>query len=306
MKKQENNDNLFNKLAAAEDAFFSSQFFSPVLRGKPVRLKIAGVVVNLTVSKPKNFEGWGVFRPLNYKEATFVRAPNMREKQEYYKLFPLLRLILCRRDTKWYGIPASLSDTRFTIVGLAPIELAEEVQMFDTIKVRFDGANLWYEQLDERANPRTAIYLRECLNKLVEPDKLEFPGLTAEERNAYAVAYVPALQADMEAKRNKDEEKIKAALERAGAKYASYVERKDTFTVEYTVDGEQHRTVVKKNNLAVESAGICLSGGDTNFDLQSLVGVIREGRRRRLIVRVGLNREYGDTDYYNPEDDDYD
>ncbi|GAH27134.1 unnamed protein product, partial [marine sediment metagenome] len=35
----------------------------------------------------------------------------------------------------------------------------------------------------------------------------------------------------------------------------------------------------------VISAGICLSGEDRKFDLQSLTGVIKEGQDRELIYR---------------------
>lgn len=288
MKKE---NDLFNKLAAAENDFFNSQLFSPVLKGKPIRVRIAGILVTLQVVKPKNFEGWGVFSPADYKTAKFVRAPNMAEKEQYFRLFPALRLILCRNfDNQWAGIPANQGDTRFKIQGVVPVQLVDEVQMFDTVKVRFDGANIWFEQIDSRSNPRTAIYLRESLVKLLEPKKLELTGLTQEERDAYQIGYAPALAADVEAKRDKNEDRIKDALNRAGAKYQSYIERKDTYTIEYTVDGTKHRSVVKKDTLAVESAGICLAGTDRNFDLQSLVGVIRQGQRGHRIVRVGDNR----------------
>lgn len=289
MKKKPNND-VFDKLAAAETEFFASQLFSPVLRGKPIRVRIAGILTTLEVVKPKNFEGWGVFAPANYKTAKFVREPNMAEKEQYFRLFPSLKLILCRNNKGWQGIPAHQADTRFKIAGLVPIQLVTEVQMFDTVKVRFDGTNVWFEQIDSRSNPKTAVYLRECLQKLLEPKQLELPGLTLEERDAYLMAYGPALAADAELRRDKNEDRIKEALKRAGANYQSYIERADTFTIEYTVDGNKHRTVVKKENLAVESAGICLAGTDRNFDLQSLVGVIRQGHNRHLIVRVGDNR----------------
>lgn len=297
----------FEKLAAAEDAFFTSQFFSPVLKNSPIRVRIAGVVVTLKVTQPKDYFGWGVFSAINFKTAKFVRDPNLREKEEYFKLFPKLRLILCRKDdNNWFGIPASQSDGRFKITGTVPIQLATEVQLFDIVQACFDGTNVWFEQIDSRHSPKTSVYLRENLAKLVEVAKLDVSGLTIEEKDAYALALHIAVEADAEAKRDKQEERIKTALHRVGAKYKSYIERGDTYTIEFTVNNRTHRSVVKKDNLAVESAGICLAGTDRNFDLQSLVGVIKEGYRNGRIVPVGLNREYGDPGYYTGADEDDD
>lgn len=305
MKKDKSE--LFNKFANAENEFFTSQLFSPVLRGKPIRVRISGVLATLAVVQPKNFEGWGVFAPVTYKTAKFVREPNMTEKQQYFRLFPPLRLILCRNmNNQWLGIPAHQADTRFKIQGLVPIQLISEVQMFDTIKARFDGTHVWFEQIDPRTDLRKPQYLRDQLIKLTDPKTIDLSGLTQEEKDAYLIAYGPALEADIEAKRDKNEDRIKDALKRAGAKYQSYIERGNTYTIEYFVGTERHRSVVKKDNLAVESAGICLAGTDKNFDLQSLVGVIRQGQREHRIVPVGLNRDYGDPNYYDREDDDYD
>jgi hypothetical protein len=280
----------FQKLVEAETKFFASQFLCPVLKGQSVTVRIAGVVMRFAVT-PKTFEGWGVFQPKDHKHARKVREANMQERQQYLDLFPALRLILCRKEgDQWLGIPAQQNDPRFCIKGLVPVRLGEELVLFDMIRTRFDGTNCWFETVDPKHSARHALYLREQLNQLTEPDKLELPGLTVEERDAYLMAYGPAIAADIESKKDQQEERIKAALGVAGATYQSYIERGNTYTVEYLVNNERHRSVVSKETLAVESAGICLSGGDHQFDLTSLVSVIAEGQRRHHIVRVGDNR----------------
>jgi hypothetical protein len=280
---------LFDKLAAEETAFFSSRFFSPVLKGNPVRVRIVGIIVALQITKPKNFQGWGVFEPTSHKEAKFIRDPNLKEKQEYFKLFPGLRLILCRHtDNDWFGIPARKADTRFHISGTVPVFLTEETQMFDTVIVRFDGNVCWFEQVDPKSNPKVAPYLRESLNTLLEPDKVDLLGISQEERDAYFMAYGPAVESSAEAKKSREEKKIRNALERAGASYQSHIERDKTYTIEYIVDGDRHRSVIDKSTLRVESSGICLSGGDRNFDLQSLVGVLIEAKHYGKIVRTNI------------------
>lgn len=284
--------NSFRRLAQAEDEFFKTQFISPVLRGWPIRIRIAGVVVSLKVTQwiAGYDTGWRVLQPISFDQARVVRDASMSERQSYLKLFPSLHLILCRRiDDRWYGIPANQADTRFKIAGLVPIQLVEEVQLFQHVLAAFDGQTCWYDQVDQSRPPAPAKYLRESLQQLVEPVDLGWAGLTQEEKDAYLMAYGPRLEADVESKRDKQEERLKAAIERAGGSYQSYIERGNTFTVEYRMGGEVHRSVVDKDTLGVQSAGICLSGTDAMYDLQSLCGVIAEGIRRRRIVRVGNN-----------------
>ena len=91
----------------------------------------------------------------------------------------------------------------------------------------------------------------------------------------------------MEAQRDRAEERIRAALLHAGAALRDYQDRGDVFRVTYEVDGRRHVSVVDRNDLSVQAAGICLSGEDRRFDLQSLVGVLREASETGQITQVG-------------------
>lgn len=279
-------NDLFAKLEEQEKKFFESEFFSPVLRGQEIRVRISNVDLNLKVH-PQNFSGWGIFKSEDQKTARFVREPSMRQKSEYLKLYPVLHFVVCRQGSNIVrGIPSNKSDTRFSIQGQVPINFPEEVRLFDTIDVRFDGVNMWYDKPSAFRNTRVASLLRDSLSEEVQPEDVSVDGVSAEERIAYAIAY----DFEIESKRDRKEERLKASLQRGGAVLRSYVERGDTYTVEFSVGSERHRSVVNSETLRVQSAGICLEGGDSDFDLQSLVGVIREGQNRHLIYRVGINR----------------
>lgn len=291
MAKQNRKFNaLFDKLAAQEQAFYDGEFLSPVLRGHPVRVRISNIVLPIRIVRPRDYQGWGVFRPIDIKTARHVRDANMGEKQKYLDLFPTLRLVIVQRgDEGVFGIPANASSKRFQITGVVPVRLPQEVQLFETVVTRFDGENCWYDRTDASANLRNAAILRDALTAMTDVEKVTSSGMTLEEKQAYTTAFIR----ELENRKDRNEERIKDVLARAGAQYRSYVERGDVYTVEYMVEGESHTSTVDKKTLGVQSAGICLSGGDRAFDLQSLVGVIREGIRRRAIHRVALGRDYG-------------
>jgi hypothetical protein len=69
-----------DRLAAAEERAFASEFLAPVIAGGAVRLRIAGVVCQLRVT-PADFEGWGVFRPNSPVTAEFVRPARLAERR---------------------------------------------------------------------------------------------------------------------------------------------------------------------------------------------------------------------------------
>lgn len=283
-------DDLLNRLEAEEQRFFSQEFLAPMIRGGRVQVRIAGILCRLRV-RPAKFTGWGIFRATSATDARLVRPASLAERQGYLNLFPLVRVILCQKaGYQWLAVPAHQADRRFQFRGLVPVQLVEDEQLFEIVETRFDGGACWFDRPDERRDPAASAYLRQALQAMTDPKDLNRPGLTAEERAAYAVSYL----ARLEDQRDRTEDRLRQALAHAGAEFSSYLERDDCYRVEYTVDGERHISVLNKDNLDVQVAGICLAGTDRQFDLQSLVGVIREARDGGEIVRVGeqgLNEE---------------
>lgn len=272
-----------DRLAAAEEKFRKEDFLAPVAQGTEVQVRIAGIVCRLRV-EPAEFSGWGVFRAVSPSVARLQRLARLAERQRYLELFPQIRLVvLTMIDGRCLAINAHQGDRRFRLMGPVPIMLAEEVQMFDTVNSRFDGTQFWFEGLNALRDPGIAAYLRESLPRMVAPAALARPGISAEERLAYATHYRLKLAEQQaaevalrEALRDRTEERLRDALAHAGADLADYRELADSYQVRYYVDGHQHMSVVGKRDLTVQSAGICLSDEDAHFDLASLVGVLRE------------------------------
>ena len=72
-----------------------------------------------------------------------------------------------------------------------------------------------------------------------------------------------------------DKRRLERALNMGGGELQNFRARDDYWVVEWTSGtGERHSSAIAKNDLTVMSSGICLSGLDKNFDLQSLVGVV--------------------------------
>ncbi|HEX4588382.1 MAG TPA: hypothetical protein VH120_00515 [Gemmataceae bacterium] len=286
------------RLAAAEERFLASEFLAPVARGGRVQVRIAGVI-NLLRIRPAEFEGWGIFRPASHAEAALVRPASLAERSRYLELFPLVRLILAGKcDGHWLALPAHQADTRFRIDGRIPVRLVDEGRLFEVVEARFDGTQFWYAGPDSRWDPATAQYLREELERLTPPERLRRSGLTAAERAAYSMNYWPRFGQSEEGRRTREERRLRGALSHAGAELVEYIERPDVYSVTYMVDGQRHVSAVSKNDLSIQVAGICLNGEDRAFDLQSLVGVIREAAGGGELVRVGDENHGMPEDHY--------
>jgi hypothetical protein len=284
---------LLDKPEGAERDFVGSEFVAPILGSNRVSVRIAGLVCQLEVTgeRPGPFSGWGVLRALSTSQAAFVRAATQAERAAYLQLFPAVRLILAARDgPSWLAVPAHRGDGRFQIAGPVALALPEEgLELFETIIARFDGRLFWHERRDPARNPALAAYLREQLQEVDEKglppaaEALHKRGLTREEREAYGLVRAALAEALVD----KVEQRLSAALAHAGATFRAYVERGEAYVVEYEVDGRRHVSTVRPDDLTVMTAGICLAGQDRRFDLQSLVGVLREAEQGRRLVWVG-------------------
>lgn len=285
---------LLNKMEAAEDAFLETEFLAPVLPNGQVRVRIEGVVCTLRVEGEAE-AGWAILKPLAMDRARVVGKPSLRQRRQFLGLFPAVHLLLvARKGSRWLALPAHRGDKRFKFSGAVPVHFVDGAEPFQQIIARFDGAHFWFEAIDRRRSAAIAAYLRKALADETKPEALQKRTLTAEERDAYQVAH----EAIEEAQRDQTKERLVDALAHAGAELASYIERKDAYAVSYTVDGRTYRSTIDKENLSVLVAGICLSGQDRRFDLQSLVGVLREGQGRRRMVHIGDDGDIDEESYW--------
>lgn len=292
MKKRPNILGSLDRLARAEERFLDSQFLAPVTPGGTVQVRIAGVRCRLRI-EPRDFCGWGLFRPDSHTTARLLREAQLAERRRYLELFPALPMVLCeRRRRSWLALPAT-HDGRFAIDGAVHVLLPEEVDPFDTIITRFDGGSFWYDRTDPRADPGIAGYLRQSLSAMVAPESLERSSLSVQQRMAYAFVYRRHLDRQQLTDEQRAERRLRDALAHAGAELREFSQRQDVYRVTYDVDGRRHVSVVRKDSLTVQSAGVCLSGQDQVFDLSSLVGVLREGRNTGHLLVTGI---YEDED----------
>lgn len=273
---------LLRRMTQEEQSFLESTFVAPVLKGAGVQVRVAGIVWKFQVT-PRDFEGWALLKPETTRAARVVGAARLGQVRDYLRLFPALSLVLTeKRADGWWALAAEGSDSRFHIDGLVPVLLPGEVQVFDTVRARWDGSRFFVEGRNPRRSPSIAAYLREALQEGRKAEDLRKATLTPQER----LAYEWQLLLREEERRDTTEERLKAAVDHASGKFRGFVERKDAYAVTFTVDGEPHTATVRKDDLSVMLAGICLSGEDQKFDLASLVGVIREGQRG-YVTRVG-------------------
>lgn len=272
--------NLIETFAEQEARLLQTTFLAPCVPGGSVCTRVEGMVYTFAATPP-DFEGWGLFRPVDAKQAQLVEEASLSQVATYLKLFPTfqLHLILPLQHQTWLAYPANTSDVRQRVgdVRPIPVHLVMHGAAFEAIRVRWDGGAWWYEAEDRRTDPRIAAYLREALKAETEPGALQNKGLTPEMRSAYSLAFRRTETARLQRRCVHDKVRLQQALDFAGGALQDFHDRGDFWLVDWnTPDGESHRSAINKQDLTVVSAGICLSDQDQDFDLQSLVSVVAQ------------------------------
>lgn len=269
--------NLIDKLAEAEAELQTTQFVAPCVPGGSVRTRLEGLVREFSPS-PAVFEGWGIFSPSGQK-ARLVEEASLATIERYLDLFDALRVLLVRQleGRTWLAYPANHSDMtqRFGRAEPLVVRLVDGGRAFDTVVASCVGGGWWFQCLDRGADPVIADKLREAMRHCWHPNTLRIRGLTPEMCAAYSITWRRPDPKHFEWSPDRDADVLEDALEMGGGQLCSYSDEGDYWNVEWTApSGEVRHSAIAKDDLTVISAGICLSGRDRDFDLQSLVGVV--------------------------------
>ncbi len=274
---------LINQLATEENKLRSTEFIAPCVGNGKVRTRIAKMVYTFT-TKPSNITGWSIFQPVDEKTAAFVEEANLPLISEYLKNFQPLRLRLTYplQGQSWLAYPVNEADMRQRCGYFKPvaIHLVDQAARFEVVVARTDGINWWFDQCDRRADVMVTEKLQEQLKQVTPCSELNFKGMTPEMRTAYDLATQQAQEFSALHQKQRDEKRLKEALKMGGGELQKWSERQDYWVVDWiTSNGEHHTSAISRNDLTVISSGICLSGEDEKFDLQSLVGVVEKRYR---------------------------
>lgn len=264
------------KIAEEEKRLSETTFLAPIVAGGRVRVRVAGIVYEMKVSTEAS--GWCILRMTSPGNAELIEPAPLPMVTRYLQLFPRVKLVLVGQfDKDWWAVAHSTADTRIKLSGPVPVRLVSGGTNFDTINTRFDGNAFWFDSVDRRRDPAVARSMRQALEKDEKPDDIHVPGMVPQERLAYRMLWLHNHRDDPT--EVDDRTRIGEALRHAGATLDSIRftgPNQQTAAVRFTVDGREHIVSIRMDDLTIESAGICLSGMDQDFDLASIVGVFRE------------------------------
>lgn len=271
---------LIEQLASQEKLLSDTEFLAPCVKGGSVRTYVANIIYTLT-PQPRDFEGWGIFRPINNEVAQVLEEPSLPQIAEYLKLLKPLRLRLAYllQGQTWLAYPINESDMqqRFGSAKPVAVHLVTEGLAFEPIIARCNGSAWWFDEIDRRAEPQPTVQLREQIKQEISPENVRFAGITPEMRTVYQLVWKKTEIDRQQKQQQSSEGKLRQALKQGGGELETFRDRGEYWQVEWiTADGQLHSSAIDKKDLTVISSGICLSGRDRDFDLQSLVGVMEQ------------------------------
>jgi hypothetical protein len=266
---------LLQQFAQAEAQLLSTQFLAPCIQGGRICTRVLGMTYTFT-PQPQKSEGWSIFQPIDAHTATWVEDADLPQIAAYMKHLPVVRLRLAYRlrGQTWLAYPTSEADFQQRFGTVRPVRVHLVVGTpFEQVIACGSGNAYWFVDVDRRSDPAIATTLATALEQKVAVDELRFKGLTPEMRSLYQLVAQHAGLAPIQS----DEQRLRNALKLGGGNLVQFQEHADYWTVDWTTaDGRQHTSAITKTDLTVVSSGICLSGRDRDFDLQSLVGVIEQ------------------------------
>lgn len=188
---------LIDEFADAEENLRGTQFLAPCLPGAKIAASAGGLVHTFQPDKT-DFEGWGIFKALNPKEAELVEEADLMDVEAYLALLKAFRVVLAYplSGKSWMGYPANESDFKQRLGKAAPIpvHLVEAGQPMEQVVTRFDGSNFWYEDRDRNSDPFIPDELRRLLADEKISDELRtVKGLTKELTQAYDMNLIERL-----------------------------------------------------------------------------------------------------------------
>ena len=272
--------NLIKTVGENERRMTEMEFVSPIYRTDTVVMRVRGLIHRLKIRKTD--PGWYVLQPVDTRKAKIIGDADMMQVEQYLKYLKKMRIVLIQKNgDQFLGVP--LKNTGLDFSKPLPVLLTNDmVGEFDTVICGFDGATMWFADIDMQSDPAKVEYLRESISNGVAPDKIRYTGLSIEEKAAYMLRFT----LDKTLRETLKERRLREDVEFAGGKFIKFDEKKDHFSITYEVDGHKYNSYISKDPAHhVLTAGICLEGGDSDFDLKSLIGVLREGQNRGLIHR---------------------
>lgn len=248
-------------------------FVNVLIDGRPYRLKVKRLS-----------PGWWLLRPLSDYEAELFEEPQPWQIARYLKELPAMRVIAVHRLSKraWLVYPWNSGDAQqrgWPMLSTAPQPRALHivcgaVRPFDVLVARVLGNLLLYDEPDRRL---LWASLSARLREAFENDWKKSPsvkGASVEMRAVFSLLQNRMLKEQKRTLRGR----IEAALLYSGATLKAWTERGQGYEVVWEHEGREYRMLIKPD-LFVESAGICLSGRDSDYSLSAIVHVMAEARR---------------------------